>query len=187
MSQIENISLEPCPNSNFVTLERMHYEQDGVSKSWDLAQVHDSVAILIYHKTKDAFVLVKQFRPPVYLKNSDGHTYELCAGIVDKEVSLEQIALEEVEEETGYRVSLEQMQKVTSYFTAVGFAGASQTLYYVEVDEADKVSDGGGVDVENIEVIYLPSSEAMGFVFDEAMAKTPGLMFAFSWWFSQRK
>ena len=185
MSQIENISLTPCENSDFVKLERMHYEQDGVSKSWDLAQVHDSVAILIYHKTKDAFVLVKQFRPPVYLKNSDGHTYELCAGIVDKEVSLAQIALEEVEEETGYRVSLEQILKVTSYYTAVGFAGASQTLYYVEVESADKASEGGGIDVESIEVVYLPTSEAMGFVFDEGLAKTPGLMFAFSWWFAR--
>ena len=32
---------------------------------------------------------------------SDGVTFELCAGIVDKQISLEQIAKEEVLEETG--------------------------------------------------------------------------------------
>ena len=32
---------------------------------------------------------------------SDGVTYELCAGIVDKQIPLEQIAREEVLEETG--------------------------------------------------------------------------------------
>ena len=182
MYKIENIALKPCSDSAFVKIERMHYKQDGVEKSWDLAQVHDSVAILIYHKKRDAFVLVKQFRPPVYLKNSDGFTYELCAGIVDKELSLVEIAQEEIAEETGYEVSCNRIEKITSFYTAVGFAGAKQELYYVEVDDSDKVSEGGGIDVERIEVIYLPSKEAMAFVFDESLAKTPGIMFALSWW-----
>ncbi len=182
MYKIENIRLESCPSSDFVKLERMYYEQDGQEKSWDLAQVHDSVAVLIYHREKDAFVLVKQFRPPVYLKNSDGFTYELCAGIVDKDLTLVQIAQEEIEEETGYRVDSSKIEKITSFYTAVGFAGARQELYYVEVTEAEKVSEGGGVEVEAIEVVYLPSSEAEGFVFDENIVKTPGIMFALSWW-----
>ena len=182
MYKIENIRLQPCQSSDFVKLERMHYEQYGQEKSWDLAQVHDSVAVLIYHREKDAFVLVKQFRPPVYLKNGDGFTYELCAGIVDKDLSLVQIAQEEIEEETGYRVACSKIEKITSFYTAVGFAGAKQELYYVEVSEAEKVSDGGGVEVEAIEVVYLPSSEAQRFVFDESIAKTPGIMFALSWW-----
>ena len=182
MYTIKNISLSPCSDSDFVKIERMHYEQDGVQKAWDLAQVHDSVAILIYHKERDAFVLVKQFRPPVYLKNSDGFTYELCAGIVDKELSLVEIAQEEIIEETGFQVSCARIKKITSFYTAVGFAGAKQELYYVEVDEGDKVDEGGGIDGEMIEVIYLPSDEAMDFVFNENLAKTPGIMFALSWW-----
>ncbi len=164
----------------------MHYTQGGEKRSWDLAQVHDSVAILIYHKGRDAFVLVKQFRPPVYLKNKDGFTYELCAGIVDKEMSLVEIAQEEIEEETGYDVSVERIEKITSFYTAVGFAGAKQELYYVVVDEDDKVHEGGGIDVEAIEVVYLPVNEAKAFIFDENIAKTPGIMFAMSWWLSKR-
>jgi len=186
MNKISNITIEPCSDSNFVKLQRMRYEQNGVKKAWDLAEVHDSVAILIYHTSRDAFVLVKQFRPPVFLKNEEGMTYELCAGIVDKDLTLAQIAQEEIEEETGYRVDVSRLKRVTSFYTAVGFAGASQTLYYVEVDDEDKVSDGGGVDVEEIEVVYLPAAEAMEFVFDESKAKTPGIMFALSWWNAQR-
>jgi len=184
---IENISLKPCSNSEFVRLERMSYEQNGIQKTWDLAQVHDSVAVLIYHKNRDAFVLVKQFRPPVYLKNRDGFTYELCAGIVDKEMSLVQIAQEEVEEETGYDVGLERIEKITSFYTAVGFAGAKQELFYVEVDENDKAHDGGGIDVEAIEVVYLPTDKAKVFIYDESLVKTPGIMFALTWWFSEQK
>ena len=182
MHKIENITLKPCSDSAFVKVERMHYKQDGIEKAWDVAQVHDSVAILIYHKGRDAFVLVKQFRPPVYLKNQEGFTYELCAGIVDKKLSLVEIAQEEIVEETGYEVSCDRIEKITSYYTAVGFAGAKQELYYVQVDDGDKVSEGGGIDVEMIEVVYLPSSDAMAFVFDEDIVKTPGLMFAMSWW-----
>jgi len=185
MYTIENISLEPCSDSSFVKLERMHYTQGGEERSWDLAQVHDSVSILIYHKGKDAFVFVKQFRPPVYLKNRDGFTYELCAGIVDKELSLIEIAQEEILEETGFAVTTERIKKITSFYTSVGFAGAQQELFYVVVDDDDKVSEGGGVDVEAIEVIYLPIRKAKAFIYDETKAKTSGLMFAVTWWFSE--
>ena len=187
MYNIENVKVTPCKESKFVRLERMSYQQDGIEKSWDIAQVHDSVAILIYHRDKEAFVLVKQFRPPVYLKNRDGFSYELCAGIVDKKMSLVQIAQEEIEEETGYAVSLERIQKITSFYTAVGFAGAKQELYYVEVGEEDKVHEGGGIDVEAIEVIYLPINEVKSFIYNENIVKTPGLMFAMNWWQTDRE
>jgi UDP-sugar diphosphatase len=64
----------------------------------------------------------------------------------------------------------------------VGFAGSKQTLYYVEVNDAMKVHQGGGVDQEQIEVVYLSVKEAKKLMYDETIAKTPGLMFAFMWW-----
>ena len=39
-----------------------------------------------------------------YGPGSEGCAYELCAGIVDKNVSLQQVAQEEILEETGYKV-----------------------------------------------------------------------------------
>ena len=44
-----------------------------------------------------------------------GVTLELCAGIVDKQKPLAEIAQEEVLEECGYQVPLENIRKVTSY------------------------------------------------------------------------
>ncbi len=185
MSEIRNISLDECTNSNFVTLKRMKYTQKGVDKVWDLAEVHDSVAILIYHKEKNSFIIVKQFRPPVYLKNGDGYTYELCAGIVDKNLSLKEIAREEILEECGYDVEVKRIEKISSFFSSVGFAGSVQTLYYAEVNESMKVSEGGGIEVEDIEVIYLHVDEARSFIFDESKAKTLGIMFAFMYFFEK--
>ena len=187
MYKIENISMEPCTDSVFVNVERMHYTQDGIEKSWDVAQVHDSVAVLLYHKEREAFVLVKQFRPPVYLKNGEGFTYELCAGIVDKSKPLEMITCEEIHEECGYNVVPAQLERITSFYTSVGFAGARQTLYYAELEESMQVHDGGGIDTEAIEVVYLPKEAAKAFIMDESKAKTPGIMFAFMWFFENKR
>jgi UDP-sugar diphosphatase len=181
-NKIENFTLQALEDPKFITTARATYEQNGIAKSWEIVKAHDSVAILIYHIQMDAFILVQQFRPAVYLNNDNGLTVELCAGIVDKKLSLAEIAREEIEEECGYDVPLEKIEKITSFYTSVGFAGSRQTLYYAEVDESMKISEGGGVDGELIEVITLPVREAEALIFDENIAKTPGLMFAFLWW-----
>ncbi len=169
----------------FVKPKLLDFTIEGKRRTWEVLEVYDSVSILLYHKQKDAFILVKQFRPAVFLKNQDGYTYELCAGIVDKEKSLKQIAKEEILEECGYEVELEKIQKITEFFTSVGFAGGKQTLFFAKVDEKQKVSSGGGIDDEDIEVVYLPIKEAKNFMFDETKVKTPGLLFAFEWWFRE--
>jgi len=184
-NKIEDFKLQPLVDAKFIHTSFAMYTQNGQKKTWEIVEAHDSVAILIYHKDKNTFVLVKQFRPAVYLNNDEGMTVELCAGIVDKPLSLAQIAQEEIEEECGYAVDLEDIEKITSFHTSVGFAGSKQTLYYVEVEESMKVSEGGGVDNEQIEVIYLPVAEAKAFIYDESIAKTPGIMFAFMWYFGR--
>ncbi|MFC2057603.1 NUDIX domain-containing protein [Campylobacterota bacterium] len=184
-NQIKHFKLQPLVNAKFISTSFATYEQDGIKKSWEIVEAHDSVAILIYHKEKKAFILVKQFRPAVYLNNDDGMTIELCAGIIDKKLSLEEIAKEEIEEECGYAIPLQNIERITSFHTSVGFAGSKQMLYFVEVDESMKVSEGGGVDHEDIEVVYLPVKDAKALIYDESIAKTPGLMFAFMWWFER--
>jgi len=186
-NHIEKFTLNPLLDPKFISTSLAGYEQNGIAKNWEIVQAHDSVAVLIYHREFNSFILVKQFRPAVYVNNRDGMSIELCAGIVDKDMSLAQIAQEEIEEECGYAVSLENIQKITSFYTSVGFAGSRQTLYYAEVESAMKVSEGGGIDNEVIEVIELPVDEAEGLIYDESIAKTPGLMFAFMWWMKRRR
>ena len=73
--------------------------------------------------------------------------------------------------------------KITSFYTNVGISGACQYLFFAKIDESMKIHDGGGINDEQIEVMYLPSEEAEEFIFDESKAKTPGLMFSFYWFF----
>ncbi|XP_010226143.1 PREDICTED: uridine diphosphate glucose pyrophosphatase isoform X2 [Tinamus guttatus] len=118
-------------------------------------RTHDSVSILIFNTSRQCFVVVKQFRPAVYMceverhspqvfQNQDkqnlGHledplpavvgvTYELCAGIVDKPgLSIEEIACEEVLEECGYCVPAADLRKITSYRWRLETASKQQTL-----------------------------------------------------------
>jgi UDP-sugar diphosphatase len=186
-NKIENFVLEPLVEANFIKTALARYRQDGIEKSWEIVESHNSVAILIYHKEHDTFVLVRQFRPPVYHRNGDGMTIELCAGLIDKDKSLEQIAQEEIEEECGFAVSLEKMERITEVLSAVGTSGSKQVIYYVEVDESLRVSKGGGVQDEQIEVVEIPLKEAKTFMYDASIGNTVGLMFAFMWWFDRFK
>lgn len=179
---ITNVELKELKDPKFVIPKEMTYEQKGVKKRWELVEVHDSVAVILVDESKGEFVIVKQFRPPVHLRDNDGFTYELCAGIIDKDKSLEQIAIEEIYEETGYDVK--EVEKITSFYTSVGFGGSKQTLFFAKVDDSMRAHEGGGVESEDIEVIYLPFSKAKEFIFDESIPKTPGIMFSFYWYFA---
>ena len=186
--KIENFSLTSLSNPQFAQPVRINYTQNNMDKTWEAVKAHDSVAVLLYHEEKNSFILVKQFRAPVYMHHNEySYTYELCAGIVDKSVSLKQIAKEEIEEECGFNVEVANIEKITSFFTNVGISGAKQHLYFATVDEHLKVHEGGGIHTEEIEVVYLSLEDAKKFIYDESKAKTPGLMFAFYWFFEKFK
>ncbi len=184
--RIESVTTTPLESPQFMTPVRIHYRQNGELRSWEAVRSFDSVAVLLYHKPKQAFLLVKQFRPPVYLNDASHlYTYELCAGIIDKPLSLERIVIEEIEEECGYRVAPERIEKITSFFTNVGVSGSKQHLFFALIDEKMRCGDGGGVHTEYIELEWVPIDQARNFVYDECKAKTPGLMFAFYWFFER--
>ena len=123
MENITEVSFVPLTASKYLTPLRMNYTQDGKAKVWDLMKSHSSVAIVIFNQTTQKLIFVKQFWPAVFMsrasamtgenvnagssidtalvKGEVGLTIELCAGIIDKDISLEEIAREEVREECG--------------------------------------------------------------------------------------
>ena len=180
-------SIEPLQNPRFIKPIKIKYQLNNVEKEWEAVISHDSVSILLYHTQKKAFVVVKQLRAPVLNANkTNGMMYELCAGIVDKDLLHVEIAKEEILEECGYDVPVDGIEKISSFYTSVGISGAQQTLYYCEIDEALKINEGGGLADEDIEVIYIPVLEAKKFMFDESYQKTPGMMMAFYWFFDNK-
>ncbi|MCT7649869.1 NUDIX domain-containing protein [Aliarcobacter butzleri] len=184
---IENLEISSLEDTRFIKPLKVTFNLNGKKKTWEAVRSHDSVSILLYHTQKNAILLVKQFRVPVYLNDkSQTFTYELCAGLVDKEKSLEEIAIEEIDEECGYKVNKKDIQKVTSFFTNVGISGAKQHLYFAKIDESMKIHDGGGVNDEQIELYFLPINSIDEFIFDESKAKTPGLIFSLYWFLKNK-
>ncbi len=184
--KITNFSISPHQENTFVKPVQLEYSQDGEERTWEAVKSHDSVSVLLYHSDKKAFLLVRQFRPPVYMNHrKHTSTYELCAGIVDKNITLKQIAREEIDEECGYDVPLNRINKISSFFTNVGVTGSRQDVFYATINETMKIHSGGGVHNEQIELEYVPLNKAKEFLFNENFAKTPGLMFAFYWFFEQ--
>ncbi|MDA3968280.1 NUDIX domain-containing protein [Helicobacter ibis] len=191
---ITDIKFDKCEDSKYINPIRMIFKDNGKRRVWDIIEVHNSVATLLYHKDKDSFIFVKQFRPAVYLKEHKdsthqecGYTYELCAGLMDKEKSAKQTAKEEILEECGYDVKLDNINEITEFYTAVGFAGSKQVLFYAIIDDSMKVNNGGGIDDENIEIIFIKKQEVRNFIFDKSYPKTSGAMFAVLWFLENVK
>lgn len=188
-SDVKNFKISSLKSDKFIKPFSIEFTQNGVNRTWDCIEVHDSVSILLYHRQKEAFLLVKQFRPPLWhyqIKNSIksdelGFSYELCSGIMDKNLDTKQTAIEEVEEETGFRVK--DLLKVTTSYASFGISSNKQSLFFAFVDDSIKVSQGGGVDDESIELVYVSRQDAMSFAFDETKAKAASLVFAFMWFF----
>lgn len=207
---LTNVQFEEyIPSSDFVHLSRITFTREDRTVKWDLSLRPDSVACVIYHRDKNALLFVKQFRPAIFVarvrslpenvgkENSEinwakypvstAQTIELCAGLIDKN-GLSDIGhmREEIEEECGYRVPESNIRLLKRYITGIGVSGAVQMLYYAEIDESMKISDGGGVDNEKIEKVYMGLDEAKDYLEKTEVLSAPGLLYGLCWFFSHK-
>ncbi|TKX31615.1 NUDIX hydrolase [Campylobacter aviculae] len=177
--------------SDYIKPKRFSYESNGKKCTWDFIETKDSVSILVYHKDFKSFVLVRQFRIPLWYyqkinncKDKDlGYTIELCSGLVDKNLPLDQIAKEECIEELGYLPK--KLEKIKDFYTGFGSGVNKQSLYFAVVDENDKVSDGGGIEDEQIETIFVKVDEYDKF--SKEIICNSLLEFAYLWFLKRKK
>ncbi|XP_023718153.1 uridine diphosphate glucose pyrophosphatase NUDT14 [Cryptotermes secundus] len=205
MNDIRNVKLSSLGDSNYVKPLRMHYTQNGIEKTWDLIKIHDSVSILIYNTTRKVLIFVKQFRPAVYFASIPeydrqmiietskyppecGITLELCAGIVDKNLALEEVARIEVLEECGYDIPVSNLERIISYRSGIGVCGDNQTIFYAEVTDNMKVGKGGGnlEEGELIEVVEMTVPQAKEYINKGTVLSPGGFIFALLWFFQNK-
>ncbi|CAH1123226.1 unnamed protein product [Ceutorhynchus assimilis] len=206
MNKISDVVMRKLEKSIYLKPYTMHFTQNGHKKTWDLLGIHDSVCIIIYNITRNVLVLVKQFRPPVYLGTIDpedrkvdqpidtkkyptenGITIEVCAGIVDKNLSLAEIAREEVFEECGYDVPVSSLEFIGSCRSGVGTSASVQTSYYCEVTDDMKSSQGGGTDEELIEVVEMTVAELKKYLIQNGVVNSPPSFMYCMYWFLLNK
>jgi len=181
MYNITEFKTEDNVEQKFVRSYLATYKYKGKEKRWEIVESMDSVVIFIYKKDTDEFVFVRQFRAPIYYRNNIGDSIELCAGLVDKNISLIDIAREEILEECGYEVSNDRIEFVNRFSSSPGRSGAVSNLYYVEVSAEDKVSEGGGIHDEDIEVLYIKRTEYQDFVNGLKHPIASGMSYMYLW------
>lgn len=183
----------------------IHYNQNNRKRKWNVFAERNGVVIILYNSTRDVLILVKQFRPSAYIQQvpekernqrkidvekypaSLGVTLEFCAGLEDKNIPSEEIAKEEILEECGYQVNTNQLEKIATFPNLSVTTGARSTFYYCEVTEEMRVSKGGGVIGENVEVVEMPVNEVIEYANNPSYVSSPiNFMYGLYWFLNNK-
>lgn len=115
-------------------------------------------AVVIVAEHEDKVILIEQYRVPV-----GGRCLELPAGLVgdeDKNATVEDTAMKELEEETGF--TCDRVERLGDFHSSPGMVAESFTL--VRAHGVRKVGEGGGTEHEEIDVFLVPRADIPSFV-----------------------
>lgn len=167
IAKVTSQTLLSNENARFINLEKLEYVSPAGKKGlWEMARrttrpkgsAVDAVIIipiLKYANGDKKLVFVRQFRPP-----TGGVCVEFPAGLVDPEDTIEECALRELKEETGYVGVIRK--KSRTVWSDPGLSDANCVIVWVDVDmekEENKVPVPHWMDNEVIEVVSVKSSE----------------------------
>lgn len=162
--RIRNVA-EGIISEQWATLKNVYFDYKDSDGSWvrikrEVYDRGDGACALLYNHEKGTVLLIKQFRLPAYLNEDSGFLIEACAGVIENETP-EKTILREIQEEAGYRIS--KVTKVADVFMSPGASTERVHLYIGPYEDAQKVSDGGGLETENedIEVIEYAFAKAL--------------------------
>ena len=153
-------------------------EQQTVDITREAVYKNDAVAILIRNTDTNEFIFTQQFRYPTLTQN-DGYLIEICAGAIDFNEDPMHAVQRECLEETGYDV--QNATLISTTYVSPGYSTERTFIYYAEVTNAQKVSDGGGIseETEEIELVVVPDTKLDELLQTVADAKT---LLALQWY-----
>lgn len=127
-------------------------DSHGVVRQWESFERVNckGIVVIVPFTDNKEVLLIKQFRPPV-----NNYVIEFPAGLHDKTGTLEDAALRELEEETGY--TSKEIIYLTEGPMSSGSSGEILTVYLARGLIFKGIS--GRDETENIEVIHVPSEK----------------------------
>ncbi len=173
MKSVTILTIENNANPKFIKTQAVTYERGDTIAVWEKTKVHNTVHILVKNVDTKELLLVKQTRIPVLVEQPEtqGVTIEACAGIVDcfkdfsdypqQQATL--VAREEIREELGYEVHLEDLVTLPKYIGSTGGSGSTCYPFYCEVTDDQFVGQHLGND-EDIEVFPIQAHEIRVFL-----------------------
>lgn len=151
-------------SDNWYVLRKVTFRMRKRDGSWEVQsrEAYDrgnGATILLYDRARRRVVLTRQFRLPTYVNgNASGMLIEACAGLLDAD-DPETCIVREAFEETGYEI--QNARKVMEAYMSPGSVTEILHFFVAEYSRAQRVSDGGGVEEEDIEVLELSFDDAL--------------------------
>lgn len=147
-----------------------HLQLDGTMSAdqrWLVFERGDSVAVLLLNVDSKCVMLVRQFKTPAMVgrkrdvkSTTNGWIIEAPAGMIEKGETPEAAIIRETKEETGYQISNPRL--IARFFSSPGGSSERIFLYFAEVCDADRHGAGGGLGIEDVEVVQKPLPELFG-------------------------
>ena len=154
-------------SDNWYVLRKVTFKIRKRNGAWETQsrEAYDrgnGATILLYDLPKRTVILTRQFRLPTYVNgNASGMLIETCAGLLDRD-NPEQCITRELREETGFEIR--DVKKVLEAYMSPGSVTEMLHCFIAEYSAAHRMSDGGGVEEEDIEVLELTIDEALAMV-----------------------
>jgi ADP-ribose pyrophosphatase len=126
---------------------------------WEyVSRVNEVRAVAILAEFEGKMILIDQWRASL-----GGRCLELPAGLVgdvDRNATIEDTAIKELEEETGF--TAERVERLGDFHSSPGMVSESFTL--VRAHEVTRCGEGGGTEAEDISIHLVPRAEVPAFV-----------------------
>lgn len=114
----------------------------------------DAVVIAAFHESENKLVLIKQFRVPI-----NNYIYELPAGLVDNDESMENTVARELKEETGLElVRINDVKSRQKVYLSPGMTDESVAFVYCTCE--GELSEEFLEDDEDIESMLISKEQA---------------------------
>jgi len=136
--------------------DRTFINMQGKEKKWTYVKRSNSrgaVTIIAINKENE-LILIKQFRIPIA-----SYIYEFPAGLIDKDYTIEETALKELKEETGYIGEIIDVS--TKIYSSPGLT--SENAYCVKIRATEKKEKELEPE-EDIELIHLKKENIHAFL-----------------------
>jgi ADP-ribose pyrophosphatase len=117
----------------------------------------DAAAAILFNRDSQKVILVEQFRYPTYEKGP-GWIQEVVAGVIKPHEKPEEGVQREIEEEAGYHA--QQLTPIATFYVSPGGTSERIFLYYAEVGDSDRISEGGGLAAENEDIRLVEYSKS---------------------------